>query len=204
MVIIMYKRFLKRCFDILISLLLIIILSPLFLCIYILIKVSSPGKVIYKHKRYGYKGKIITIYKFRTMVENAETLEKKFNLSQKKEYFENFKLKNDFRIIKNGKFLRKYCLDELPQLFNVLKGDMSLVGPRPIVKRELDKYKTKKNKLLSIKPGLTGLWQINKNKITNYKKRMETELFYVDNYNFLLDLEIIFLTLIFIFKGNDY
>ncbi len=200
----MYKNFFKRLLDILLSVILLVILFPLFIIIGLVIKLSSSGKVIFIHKRYGLNGKIIYLYKFRTMYENAKYLERKFTKEEKMEYKKNFKLIDDFRVIKFGKFLRRHCLDELPQLVNILKGDMSFIGPRPVIYKELLKYKKNKNLFLSIRPGLTGLWQVNKEKIKSYNKRIKTEIYYVKNYNFLLDTKIFFKTFVHVFKGNDY
>ena len=136
---IMY-RVVKRGFDILVSSVALVLLLPVFLILAVLIKLDSKGPVFFLHKRIGKNGKEIKIYKFRTMVQNAEELLKRFTPEQKKEYEENYKLDNDFRITKIGNILRKTSLDELPQLINILKGDMSIVGPGPLVKDELEKY----------------------------------------------------------------
>ncbi len=184
-----YKMF-KRAFDIVASFLGIIFLSPIFVIIGIAIKLDSKGKIIFKHKRIGKNGKEINIYKFRTMCNNAQDMIKDFTPEQEKEYKENFKLKNDPRITKVGNVLRRTSLDELPQLFNIIKGDLSIIGPRPVIEEELEKYGENKEKFLSITPGLTGYWAANGRSETSYEKRMEMELFYVDNMSFKLDSEI--------------
>ena len=153
-------KIVKRGMDIFIASISLVLLLPLFLIITIAIKLDSKGKVIFKHKRIGKEGKEIYIYKFRTMVENAQDLIKSFTPEQKKEFRENFKLENDPRITKVGNFLRKNSLDELPQLINILKGDLALIGPRPVINDELEKYSTNKSKFLSVTPGLTGYWQV--------------------------------------------
>ena len=153
-------KIVKRGMDIFIASISLVLLLPLFLIITIAIKLDSKGKVIFKHKRIGKDGKEIYIYKFRTMVENAQDLIKSFTPEQKKEFRENFKLENDPRITKVGNFLRKNSLDELPQLINILKGDLALIGPRPVINDELEKYTTNKSKFLSVTPGLTGYWQV--------------------------------------------
>lgn len=153
-------KIVKRGMDIFIASISLVLLLPLFLIITIAIKLDSKGKVIFKHKRIGKDGKEIYIYKFRTMVENAQDLIKSFTPEQKKEFRENFKLENDPRITKVGNFLRKNSLDELPQLINILKGDLALIGPRPVINDELEKYSTNKSKFLSVTPGLTGYWQV--------------------------------------------
>ena len=190
----------KRILDIILSLTAIILLLPLFLVLAIIIKIDSKGRIIFKHKRIGQKGKIIYMYKFRTMVENAEDLIQKFTPEQKKEYEKNYKLDNDFRITRVGKILRKTSLDELPQLFNILTGDMSFVGPRPIVKKELEKYGTNQEKLLSTKPGLTGFWQAHGRSNTTYDERICMELYYVSNASLKLDIKIFFKTVISVLK----
>ena len=153
-------KYIKRFMDIVLASVGLVVLSPVFLIIAILIKVESKGKVFFKHKRIGKNGKEIYIYKFRTMVENAEDLIKQFTPEQMKEFKENFKLENDPRVTKIGKVLRKTSLDELPQLINIIKGDISIIGPRPVVEEELEKYGINKNKFLSVTPGLTGYWQV--------------------------------------------
>lgn len=190
----------KRILDTILSLIALILLSPVFIIISIAIKLDSKGKVIFKHKRIGKNGKEIYIYKFRTMVENAQEVMKTFTPEQMKEFKENYKLANDPRITKVGDFLRKSSLDELPQLLNILKGDLSIIGPRPIVKDELEKYGENKSTFLSVTPGLTGYWAANGRSCTNYNQRIEMELYYVENISFKLDLKIFFKTVISVIK----
>ena len=185
----------KRGLDIVLSFLALIILLPFFLVLAFLIKIDSRGPVFFKHKRIGKDGKKIYIYKFRTIKKNAEELKKQFTKEQKEEFARDFKLKNDPRITRIGKFLRKTSLDELPQLLNILKGDMSLIGPRPIVDREIEKYGMLKNIFLSVTPGLTGYWACNGRSSTDYDERIKLELFYVYNFCFKLDLKIFFKTI---------
>lgn len=192
--------YVKRISDFLVSLFALIILSPIFLILAIIIKIDSRGSVFFKHKRIGKNGKYIYIYKFRTMVNNAEELLKKFDEKQKEEFEKNFKLDNDPRITKIGNFLRKTSLDELPQLINILKGDMSLVGPRPVVDGEIDKYGFKKNKFLSVTPGLTGYWACNGRSDIDYDERIKMELYYVDHCSLILDIKIILKTVIAVIK----
>lgn len=186
--------YLKRILDIVISIMLLIILVPLYIIIGSIIKLNSKGPIIFVHKRVGRNGKEFGLYKFRTMVNNAEELIKDFDKKQMEEYKRTYKLKDDPRITRIGKFLRRTSLDELPQIINVLKGELSIVGPRPIIEEELQKYGDKKEKLLSVKPGLTGNWVANSNKETTYEERMEMELYYVDNLSFILDLKILLKT----------
>ena len=175
-------------------------MSPVFLIISILIKRESDGPIFFKHKRIGKNGKEIYLYKFRSMVPNAEELIKKFTPEQMKEFKENFKLENDPRITKIGKWLRKTSLDELPQLINILKGELSIIGPRPVIEEELEKYGNNKEKFLSVTPGLTGYWAANGRSDTTYEQRMQMELYYVDNISFKMDLKVFFKTIISVLK----
>ena len=194
--------FIKRFFDILCSFLGIILLSPVFLILALVVKCDSKGPVFFAHGRLGYKGKIIQVYKFRTMVLNAEELINELPEEQKKEFQKNFKLKNDPRITKVGKFLRKTSLDELPQLLNIFKGDLSIVGPRPIVEKEKQLYGNFGDKLLTVKPGLTGYWQINGRSDTTYEERVELDREYVKRRSLRLDFLIILKTFVEVFKGR--
>lgn len=187
--------FIKRIFDFISALSLFIIISPIFLIIAIAIKVDSKGPVFFKHMRVGKNRKPLPTYKFRTMVTNAEELLKTLTPEQKKEYEENFKLENDPRITKIGKILRKTSLDELPQLLNIIIGNMSVVGPRPVVQKELEKFGDQVDKLLSVTPGLTGYWQANGRSNTTYEERVAMELYYVDHCSIWLDIKIIFQTI---------
>ncbi len=193
-------RYFKRFMDVVLATMGLIILSPVFLIISIMVKFDSSGKVFFKHKRIGKNGKEIYIYKFRTMVENAEDLIKQFTPEQMKEFKENFKLENDPRITKVGKFLRKTSLDELPQLLNIIKGDLSIIGPRPVIEEELKKYGNNQERFLSVTPGLTGYWAANGRSCTSYEQRMLMELYYVDNISFILDVKIFFKTIISVIK----
>lgn len=193
-------RIIKRTMDVVLSTIGLIVLLPIFAIIAIAIKIESKGPVFFKHTRIGEKGKIIKIYKFRTMVQNAEELIKSFTPEQMKEYKENYKLTNDPRITKVGNFLRKTSLDELPQLLNIIKGDLSIIGPRPVVQDELEKYGENKAKFLSVTPGLTGYWAANGRSNTTYEERMKMELYYVENISFKLDIEVFFKTIISVLK----
>ena len=193
-----YSRYIKKILDVLLSTIGLVVLSPVFLLI--AIKTGSKGTVFFKHKRIGKSGKEMYIYKFRTMVENAEDLIKQFTPEQMEEFKTNFKLENDPRITKIGKFLRKTSLDELPQLLNIIKGDLSIIGPRPVVTEELQKYGVNMEKFLSVTPGLTGYWAANGRSTTTYEQRMEMELYYVDNISFKLDLKIFFKTILSVIK----
>lgn len=195
--------FIKRCIDIILSLLGLIILSPVFLLIAILIKKEDHGNVFYKHKRIGHMNKDIYIYKFRSMTNKYKTFDEFYQTlsdEQKQEWDENFKLENDPRITKIGKFIRKTSLDELPQIINILKGDMSIIGPRPVVNDEIEKYGNQKAKFLSVKPGLTGYWAANVRSATTYENRIKLELYYIDHCSLLLDIKIFFKTILSVLK----
>ena len=195
--------FVKRVIDIVLSLCGLIILSPVFLLIAILIKKDDGGDVFYKHKRIGHMNKDIYIYKFRSMTNKYKTFDEFYqtlSIEQKEEWDENFKLENDPRITKIGNFLRKTSLDELPQIINILKGDMSIIGPRPVVDDEIEKYGKDKAKFLAVKPGLTGYWAANGRSATTYEDRINMELYYVDHCSLLLDIQIFFKTILSVLK----
>jgi exopolysaccharide production protein ExoY len=200
----MYSLF-KRMFDIVVTipLLLVLILAYLVLLPFYCIG-EMKGPVLFKQQRLGRDGKLFYIYKFRTMVVNAEQL-----LQQSEELYaqyvqNNFKLEpeQDPRTTKLGRFLRASSIDELPQLFNIFKGEMSFVGPRPIVESELEFYGHRKVDLLQVKPGLTGYWQVSGRSTVHYPKRAELELYYVENCSFRLDLWIMFKTVKVVFTKN--
>lgn len=188
-------KIVKRTTDVLLSSIAMIALLPIFAVIALAIKIESKGPVFFKHTRIGKDGRIIKIYKFRSMVENAEDLIKEFTPEQMKEYKENYKLSDDPRITKVGKFLRKTSLDELPQLINIMRGDLSIIGPRPVVAEELKKYGMNIEKFLSVTPGLTGFWAANGRSCTSYEQRMQMELFYIDNLSFKMDVKVFFKTI---------
>ena len=193
-----YGRTLKRIGDIIFSFVVLTLGSPIFILIGILVKLSSPGSVFYIQKRVGRNYREFGCIKFRTMYKDADdllpNLLEKYPL-MRKEFEKDFKLRQDPRITQIGRFLRRSSLDELPQFFNVLKGEMSVVGPRPIVSNEIIKYSLFMEEVISVRPGLTGLWQVSGRNNLSYKKRVELDLFYARNRNFLLDLEIVILTL---------
>lgn len=192
----------KRLFDIVVSFIgLIVLLLPILL-IALLIKLESAGPAFFVHKRIGKNGKPLPLIKFRSMYVNAEDMIDEFSPEQRAEWEDNFKLDDDPRITRLGKFLRKSSLDELPQLLNVLKGELSLVGPRPVVAEELEKYEQNKEKFLSVTPGLTGYWQAYARSTCSYEQRMEMELYYVDNANFWMDIKIMFATVGAVLRGK--
>lgn len=193
-------KFVKRATDVVLASVALVILSPVFLIIAVAIKIDSKGPVFFKHTRIGKNGKIIKLYKFRSMVINAEELIKSFTPEQMKEYKENYKLTNDPRITRVGNILRKTSLDELPQLINIIKGDLSIIGPRPVVAEELKKYQYNIDKFLSVTPGLTGYWAANGRSNTTYEERMEMELYYIDNLSLKMDLKVFFKTILSVVK----
>ena len=195
-------RIVKRTADVTLSAIAMVLLLPILAIIAIAIKLDSKGPVFFKHTRIGKDGKIIKIYKFRSMVDNAEDLINRFTPEQMKEYKENYKLTEDPRITKVGKFLRKTSLDELPQLINIFKGDLSIIGPRPVVADELKKYGPNIDKFLSVTPGLTGYWAANGRSNTTYEQRMQMELFYVDNLSFKMDAKVFVKTIESVVSGR--
>ena len=192
----------KRIMDFILSFIALVILSPILLIISLLIKIDSEGTVIYKHYRLGKNGKVIGVYKFRTMVKNADEVFRNFTKEQKEEYEKFFKLENDPRITRIGDFLRKTSLDELPQILNILKGEMSIIGPRPVVLDEIKKFGNLKDKYLSVLPGLTGWWACNGRSSTTYEERINLEMYYIDNQSLKLDIECLFKTILAVFKRN--
>ena len=193
-------NFVKRFFDIILSLIGIVVLSPVFFVIALVIRLDSKGKVVFGHERIGKNMKKIKVYKFRTMYENAAEIFENFSEEQKREYYINFKLDNDPRITKVGGFLRRTSLDELPQLINILKGDMSIVGPRPIVEKEIEKYGVYAKTVFSVVPGLTGYWQANGRSDTTYDERVQMDMHYIKNRSIIMDIKIILKTFVSVIK----
>lgn len=195
---------LKRLIDILVSGVLLIFLCPLFLVIAALIRLTSKGPVFYRWEVVGQNNRDFVGYKFRTMVENADEL-KAGLLAENEMKGPAFKMKNDPRVTRVGKWLRKYSLDELPQLFSVLKGDMSLVGPRPPNRDELERFEFWQRRKISFRPGITCLWQVNgRNRIADFEHWCKLDLDYIDNWSLLLDLKILIRTTWAVIKGTGY
>jgi len=184
----------KRAMDVFISALLLFGLMPLMLLVAALIKLDSPGPVILRQKRVGRGLKLFDCFKFRTMVENAQALQAEL-ASLNEMDGPVFKIRKDPRITRVGKYLRKYSIDELPQLVNVLRGEMSLVGPRPPFPHEVEMYEPRYLRRLDVKPGLTCLWQVSGRNELSFEQWMELDLYYVENRSFLLDIEILFRTI---------
>ena len=201
--------FFKRVLDIVVSFISIVFLmvTLIFPIISVLVLISTRGKVIFKDERMGLNKKKISIYKFQTMFSDAETnLDKYLDENQKKKWQKERKLDDDPRVTKLGKFLRKTSLDELPQLFNILGGSLSLVGPRPITKQELESNFTEyeQNQLMKVKPGLTGYWQVKDRSLATYEsgELQKEELYYLPRRGLWFDFKIILLTIPAIFKGK--
>lgn len=187
--------FFKRCFDLLFSSLFILCFSWLYLILAIAVKCSDGGKVFYKHQRVGKNGKPIYIRKFRSMVKDAEKIEHQLDAEQLEQYQREYKVDNDPRITKLGRFLRKTSLDELPNVFAIFSGAISAIGPRPIMREEAEsKYGEDVDKLLSVKPGLVGWWVVSGRSDCTYEsgERQKAELYYVDHCSIGLDIKIIF------------
>lgn len=193
--------FIKRFLDIIGAFLGVIILSPVFLLVAIAIKIEDPkGDIIFGHMRVGKDGKLFPCFKFRSMYANAEEMKNNFTPEQKKEYEETFKLKDDPRITKVGNFIRKTSLDELPQMFNILRGEMTIVGPRPIVEDELKYYGEYAKYYKAVKPGLTGLWQVSGRSDTSYDERVELDMEYITTRNTFKDIYIMMMTVVKVIK----
>lgn len=194
--------FFKRSFDLFIILLLAPFWVPVFLTIAFLIKLDSYGPVIFKQKRVGINGKVFTFYKFRTMFQGSEAkLNQVYHLNDSQDGVI-FKLKKDPRITRVGRFLRKLSLDELPQLLNVIRGEMSLVGPRPPIVSEVEKYTLEQRRRLMVKPGLTCIWQISGRSDLPFKVQLKLDKEYIRTQNFWLDLKILVLTVPAVLSGK--
>ncbi|MFQ5645813.1 MAG: sugar transferase [bacterium] len=192
---------LKRGMDIFFSLLILLFLSPVFLLVGLAVKLSSRGGVIYSQERCGQNGRKFKMHKFRTMVINAEDL--RVGLKERNEASGPvFKIKNDPRMTRVGKYLRKFSLDELPQFFNVLKGEMSIVGPRPPLPSEVNEYDRWQRRRLSMRPGITCLWQVSGRNIIAFEDWVRLDLEYIDKWSLLLDMKIILKTVPAIFRGT--
>lgn len=200
-------NFVKRMFDIVFALFVLTVFSPVYLILTILVALNSQGPVFYIQQRVGKNHQLFNCIKFRTMVDNAdEVLETMMQDSDRmrQEFSDSFKLKQDPRITTIGKFLRLTSLDEFPQFWNVLKGEMSVVGPRPLVPEELPKYGRKINTVLKIKPGITGLWQVSGRNDIPYPKRVQIDVYYATSHNCLLDLWIVYKTIgVMLFPRNN-
>jgi Undecaprenyl-phosphate galactose phosphotransferase WbaP len=188
----------KRIFDIVVAGSALLFVSPLILSVAVLIRLQDGGKAIYSQRRYGLHGETFNCFKLRSMVQDSgDQLEQYLaeNPAARQEWEETQKLKNDPRITSLGRFIRKTSIDELPQLYNVLRGDMSLVGPRPIVESEIVKYGEKFSQYCAVRPGITGLWQVSGRSDMSYPERVDTDVEYVRDRSFWGDIKIVFMTI---------
>lgn len=197
----LFSLLIKRIIDIIVSLIIILVLLPFLPLIAIIIKLDDNGPVFFAQERVGLNKRTFKLLKFRTMVVNAEKLRKQLE-KQNEATGPVFKIKDDPRLTRLGKWLRKTSIDELPQFYNVLKGDMSLVGPRPPIMSEVVQYKWEQRRRLSMKPGITCIWQVSGRSDIPFEKWMELDMEYIDNWNLLLDFKILFKTIPAVLRGS--
>lgn len=200
------SRVVKRAGDIVFSLSVLTLGAPIFIALALMVKASSRGPVFYIQPRIGRDYKKFGCIKFRTMRKDSDKLLQSLLASSpalKKEFASDFKLKNDPRITKLGRFLRRSSLDELPQFLNVLRGEMSVVGPRPIVKAELNRYGYHMNEVLAVRPGMTGLWQVSGRNNLSYRQRVRLDLHYSRSRNFVMDFKIVLKTIMVVLNPRD-
>ena len=186
----MYRKLVKRLFDLLASGIVCVILMPLFIIVYIIIKVDSKGNIFFFQERLGKNGKLFKVFKFRTMTDKPRETDKEI-------------LKGNVEVTRVGALLRRLKIDELPQVINILKGDMSFVGPRPCMPALQETFNEDGKKRIEVRPGLTGLAQTNGNIYLSWEERWKYDRHYVDNVNFLLDLQIIMKTVLIVFIGEE-
>lgn len=190
----MYQKYVKRIFDFIFAIILLLILSPLFIIVAIAIKIDSKGLVFFKQERSGQHGKAFKVYKFRTMINNAEKIGSGLYTDS-----------TDPRITRVGKFLRKTSIDELPQIINIIRGEMSFIGPRPVPAGHLKKFNVDDSQRLKVLPGITGWAQVNGRNILTWPEKNEKDIWYVNNISLLLDIKIIFMTIkVILFKEGVY
>ena len=200
-----YNRIFKRIFDLTLTIIGGIIISPILLLIAIATCISNGGGIIFAHRRVGMYGKTFNCYKFQTMVKNADKVLEKYlaeNPEARREWEETFKLTNDPRVTKLGNFLRRTSLDELPQLWNVILGDMSLVGPRPIIEEEVPRYGKNIREYYMVLPGITGMWQVSGRSDTTYPERVAMDTWYVRNWSVWIDIMYLFKTVKAVLTGR--
>src|SRR5437588_3990033 len=195
--------FVKRIMDLFISIMALMLTAPILLLTAIAVKVGSPGPILYKAWRVGRKGRKFRCYKFRTMVVDADA-RKNGLMHMNQRNGATFKIFDDPRITRLGRFLRKYSIDELPQLFNVFKGDMSIVGPRPHPEDDFKRYDLEHFRRLDVTPGLTGLWQVTARHDPSFEKNVSLDLEYIENWNVFLDLKILLMTVPVVFRGSGH
>jgi exopolysaccharide biosynthesis polyprenyl glycosylphosphotransferase len=190
----------KRCFDFCFASLFLTLASPIYLFLALLIKIDSPGAIFYQQTRIGLHGREFKVWKFRTMITNAEQLQKNLEASNEMKDGVLFKMKDDPRITRIGKFLRRYSLDELPQLFNVIRGEMSLVGPRPLPVRDVERFSAHHFIRHEVLPGVTGFWQVSgRSDITDFEKVVNLDVQYMESWSLWLDLQILLKTVAVVF-----
>lgn len=197
-----FYEVIKRVIDVVCSFVGVLVLSPLFVVIAIIIKFTSKGPVFFSQKRVGRDGKQFKMYKFRSMVVNAEELKEKL-AAQNEMSGPMFKMKDDPRVTKVGKFIRKTSIDELPQLLNVLKGDMSLVGPRPSLPKEVAQFEDWMYRRLEVKPGLTCYWQVSGRNNIDFEDWMKLDIRYVEEKNLWIDIKLICKTVFVLFGDKN-
>jgi exopolysaccharide biosynthesis polyprenyl glycosylphosphotransferase len=196
------RRLFKAAIDLLGALVLLILLSPLLLATAVVVRASGPGPVLFRQIRVGRGGRPFTMYKFRSMHSDAEHLLAELRTLNDHGEGVLFKLRDDPRITRIGKYLRRYSVDELPQLFNVLLGEMSLVGPRPPLPSEVARYAQDVHRRLLVKPGLTGLWQVSGRSDLDWEETVRLDLYYVENWSAALDAEILWKTFFAVLRGS--
>ncbi|WP_269930507.1 sugar transferase [Aminobacter sp. HY435] len=197
---------LKRFVDVVLALTVLVLASPVMLIVALSIRIATGGPALYSHERIGFKGQSFKCYKFRSMVANSDEILREHlagNAEAAREWQDNHKLKNDPRITFLGALLRKSSIDELPQLFNVLKGQMSCIGPRPIVQDELWRYGASVGDYLATRPGLTGLWQVTGRSSTDYARRVELDSYYVHNWSLWVDVKILIRTVFAVMRFDE-
>ncbi len=197
-----FYEFVKRTFDIFVAVICLLVGLPVYLILVLAIVIDDPGNPIFVQERIGIHGGVFRMVKFRSMMTNAESQIERMTEAQREEFMREFKLKDDPRITRVGKFIRKTSLDELPQLVNVLKGDMSLVGPRPPLLIERDAYGGHLERVMSVRPGLTGYWQVHGRSDTEFQERIEMNEYYIAHRSIGMDVKILFDTVGVVLSGK--
>jgi|SRR5215471_13179954 len=191
----------KRAFDVMVACATLILLAPFMVLIAVAVVIDSPGSVLYRNHRVGRQGRLFRLYKFRTMVSDADLmLDEVRSLNERKGVL--FKVSRDPRLTRVGRFLRRYSLDELPQLWNILKGEMSLVGPRPPLISEYEQFQPEHRRRMEVSPGLTGLWQVTARRDPSFETYVRLDCHYVDHWTLWLDLRILLKTVPAVLSGN--
>lgn len=197
-----FSYFIKRVFDLAVSLFLIFLFLPIFILTALAISLDSKGPIFFRQTRVGRKGRLFTLYKFRSMTVNADSLKAGIIAGKSFQDSVTFKMKDDPRITRVGSFIRRYSIDELPQLFNVVKGEMSLVGPRPPLPEEVERYSREDRGRLLVKPGMTCLWQISGRSELTFKQQVELDKQYINSRSILLDIKILLKTIPAVLTGK--